>query len=528
MAMADQPEALFQLAQDLESGGNLEAAVEAYRRGLKLAAGTGEAHHNLAHLLRRMGAAGRSLDHARRAAELLPGRPVVWNSLGQSLELSASLLDAEDAFRGALRIDALYAPAAANLGRLLESREQPGEAAEILAPVQAAHPEDPALAINLANAYLGLGRPEDALALLVQAVHRQPDMAPAHNSLGTAHYILRQWRDAAAAFARAIALDPDFAQARENLAQTRFQLGDYRTGWPDYEWRWKNPANALTKITFNQPEWDGAPLGGRTLLLHAEQGFGDSIQFLRFADAIKKQDGRVILACQSELVDLFDGTCQLDQVVSIDGDWPEHQIHAPLLSLPRILGVGGPWLPKQMPYLSAAPRPVIENASGDLRIGIAWAGRKRHQMDAYRNRSCRALDFHRLGKQPGVSLFSLQTGDAGDQCRELMNHCTITDRAPEMTNFTESAALVWTMDIVVTVDTALAHLAGALNKPCAVMLAYTSDWRWNEIDGRNPWYPSILAFRQPTPGDWDGAFSSLIPHLRSGLQIPGESGVKLP
>jgi len=519
--MADSPEKIFQLAQTLDGEGNLEAAADAYRQGLGQAPDTGEAHHNLARVLRGLGLAAESLAHARRAAQLLPGRPVVLNSLGQSLEKSGSLQEAEDAYRDAIQSQPGYAPAAANLGRLLERRERPDAAAEILAPAQAAHPDDVALGVNLANAYLGLGRPEEAVLLLTQAVALAPELAPALNSLGTAQYILRSWADAAASFARAIALDPDFAQARENLAQTRFQLGDYAKGWPDYEWRWKNPDNHLTKIVFGAPQWDGATLAGRTLLLHAEQGFGDSIQFVRFAGAIEKQGGRIVLACQKELVPLLAGACQLDDVVTLDGELPEHQCHAPLLSLPRLLGIAGPWPAIPAPYLSAAPHAAVADASKDLRIGIAWAGRQRHLMDAYRNRSCKPLDFLPLAKRRGISLFSLQTG--GGECPEL----PMTDLAPHMTSFAASAALVQAMDLIVTVDTALAHLAGAVGKPCAVMLAFTSDWRWNEINGRNPWYPDIFAFRQPAPGDWTGAFSDLILAFGKGMPITGQSSLKL-
>ncbi|MBT6290308.1 MAG: tetratricopeptide repeat protein [Rhodospirillaceae bacterium] len=522
--MADSPEKLFQLAQSLESGGDFAAAADAYRRGLELAPDTGEAHHNLAGILRRLGLADESLAYARRAAQLLPGRPPVLNSLGQSLEQSDLAEEAEAAFRDALTSEPNYPPAAANLGRLLERRQRPDEAAAVLAPAQAANPGDAALNVNLANAYLGLGRPDEAASLLNAATALDPDLAPALNSLGTAHYIMHDWAAAAAAFTRAIALDPEFAQARENLAQTRFRMGSYAVGWPDYEWRWKNPDNHLTKINFAAPEWDGKPLAGRTLLLHAEQGFGDAIQFVRFAAAIEKQGGRILLACQKELVSLLTGACKLDDVVALDGPVPDHQCHAALLSLPRMLGITGPWPAGSAPYLSAAPHAAITDVGRtNMRIGAAWAGRRRHFMDAYRNRSCQALDFHALAERPGVSLFGLQTDTAGEGPPFAM-----TDLSPHMTDFAASAALVQAMDIIVTVDTALAHLAGALGKPCAVMLAYTSDWRWNDIYGRIPWYPSVFAFRQPAPGDWSGAFSDLILAFEAGLPIPGGSKLKLP
>ena len=528
--MAQTPETLFELAQNLEDEGNLAEAAEAYRRALSLAPKTGEAHHNLARLLRRLEQTQESLRHARIAADLLPENPAARNSLGQSLEQAGLPDEAIGSYREALRGEPSYIPAAINIGRLLETLDRPDEAAAILAPLQKANPSNGALAINLANAYLGLGRPRDALTLLDGAIQSAAESALALNSLGTAHYILRNWPDAASAFRQAITLDPEFAQAHENLAQTLFQTGNFSDGWPQYEWRWKNPANALTKISFPAPEWDGAPLSGRTLLLHGEQGFGDTIQFMRLAEAIDKQGGKVVLACQQELVGLFQGACHLDGVTTLDGELPEHQLHAPLLNLPRILGLSGPWLPKHMPYLSATAHPVLADLTGQvesLRIGIAWSGRKRHHLDAFRNRSCRAQDFLRLADSPGVSMFSLQTGKPSEQLGEHRNSGELTDLSRYMTDFAESAALVQGMDLIVTVDTALAHLAGALGKPCCILLAYTSDWRWNEIDGRNPWYPSVISYRQPTPGNWEEAFAGLMSALKNGLRFNQDSHFKI-
>ncbi|MEE2759815.1 MAG: tetratricopeptide repeat protein [Pseudomonadota bacterium] len=517
--IAEHPNSLFQLAQSLESEGKLEAAAGAYRRGLQAASETGEAHHNLARLLRRLGQMEESLVHAQRAAQLLPGSSVVLNSLGQSQEREELTTDAEASYKVALDLEPGYAPAAINLGRLLERRERPDAAAKILEPVQALHPDDSSLAVNLANAYLGLGRPTEALKLLRRALGLSPDSALVLNSLGTTHYIMRNWKSAAAAFEKALSLDPEFAQVRENLAQVYFQMGNYSAGWQHYEWRWNNPDNYLTKIEFPTPEWDGAPLNGRSLLLHAEQGFGDSIQFVRFAKAINKDGGKILLACQEELVSLLNGTLELDRVSAFSDSLPHHDCHAALLSLPRLLGIAGPWPAEPHPYLSAVPHNAVPSSPGKMRIGIAWKGRPRHTMDIYRNRSCRPIDFLPLTNIGGATFYSLQTGaEAGD-----LDGLPLIDLAGHMTDFAASANLVQAMDFVVTVDTALAHLAGALGKACAVMVSYTSDWRWNEVDSQNPWYGSVTAFRQPIPGDWAGAFAQLIPTLETDRLAVSES-----
>jgi hypothetical protein len=393
------------------------------------------------------------------------------------------------AYRAALAADPLYRPAASNLARLLVARDEPAAAVRLLEPVAAAAPFDPALAINFANALLGVGRAVEAEQRLRTVAARADAPAQAHNSLGIAQYVRRDFAAAATSFARAVAAAPDFAEAHENRALALLQLGRYAEAWPEYEWRWRNPSNALTKRLFAEPPWDGRPLAGRTLLLHGEQGLGDTVQFVRFAGRVPKDGGRIVLACQDSLVPLMRGVPGIDDVRSLGEALPAFDCQAPLLSLPRLLGTTRESIPDPSPYLSAAPDARIATAPG-LRIGMNWAGRPMHALDPHRNRSCDAVLLASLAR-PGVALYSLQQGAAAPK--------PIIEVPESADSLEAKARMIAALDLVITVDTSIAHLAAALGKPTWVLLPYCSDWRWQAAEA---WYRSVRTFRQSSPGDW--------------------------
>jgi tetratricopeptide (TPR) repeat protein len=424
------------------------------------------------------------------------------NALGRELERTGLLDDAMDAYRRALGHDPAYVPAASNLARLLVARDQAAQAVGLLEPVAAAAPYDMPLAVNYANALLGIGRAAEAAQRLGSVVATGTAPAQAYNSLGIARYVQRDFAGAAQSFEQAIAAASDFAEAHENLAQALLQQGRYRDAWPEYEWRWRNPSNALTKRAFAEPAWDGAPLAGRTLLLHGEQGLGDTIQFVRFARMVPKSGGRIVLACQERLVRLLRTIEGIDDVIALGGPLPAFDCHMPLLSLPRVFGTTFDTIPDPGPYLSAIADSAISSQKG-LRIGLNWAGRPLHAQDPHRNRSCPITHFAGLAGNANLHLYSLQFGPFAADCGDF----PIIDLSSHHADFADTARLVAAMDLIITVDTALAHLAGAMMKPCWVLLPYSADWRWPPSEnGRQPWYSSVRVFRQPTPGNWDQVF----------------------
>ena len=441
--------------------------------------------------------------------------PADFNVLGRQLEAAGKPDSAAEAFRGALSLDPLHRPAAANLGRILLALDRPRDAVAVLEPVAAATPFDLALAVNYANALMGIGRVVEAEQRLHAVIRAGSAPAQAHNSLGIARYIQRDFVGAREAFRAATTADSAFAEAHENLAQALLHLGDYENAWIENDWRWHNPSNALTKRIFTVPEWDGRPLDGRTLLLHGEQGHGDTVQFVRYAAYIPRgTGGKVLLACQEALEPLLSTVPGVDEVHVLGNELPHYDCQAPIVTLPRLLGPRIDSLPFfTEPYIDAVPDPDIAARPG-LKIGINWTGKPLYSDDPHRNRSCPPEYFAILAEKLGATLFSLQFRPSKSE----VARAGAIDLGPRIDSFKDTARFVAALDLVVTIDTALAHIAGALAKPCWVLPPYTADWRWTPLlDGTQPWYPFTRAIRQTTPGDWAGSFERLVPQLSQHL-----------
>ena len=441
--------------------------------------------------------------------------PADFNTLGRQLEAAGKPDSAVEAFRGALSLDPLYRPAAANLGRILVALDRPRDAVAALEAVVAAAPYDLALNVNYANALMGIGRVVEAEQRLHAVIATGAAPAQAYNSLGIARYIQRDFVAAREAFRAATTADSTFAEAHENLAQALLHLGDYENAWIENDWRWRNPSNALTKRIFTVPEWDGRPLDGRTLLLHGEQGHGDTIQFARYAAYIPRgMGGKVLLACQEALEPLLSTVPGVDEVYILGNELPHYDCQAPIVTVRRLLGTRIDNVPFfTEPYIDAVPDPDIAAQPG-LKIGINWTGKPLYADDPYRNRSCPPEYFAILAEKLGATVFSLQFRPAPGE----VERAQAIDLGARIDSFRDTARIVTALDLVVTIDTALAHIAGALAKPCWVLPPYTADWRWTALpDGTQPWYPFTRAIRQTTPGDWAGSFARLVPQLSQHL-----------
>jgi Flp pilus assembly protein TadD len=419
---------------------------------------------------------------------------------------------------------------------------QAGNPAEALVRFQEALVVDPSSAILLLHAGTALHdlkRYDEAVSRYQEAVQINPDMGEVHNNLGTSLMALGRFAEAASCFSlsalllpenpvpltaratalqalgmvaeaeadcrRAIKLDPSFAAAHWNLALNLLLQGQYMEGWQEYEWRWRKPDFTSPARHEDVPLWDGSPLNGRTILLHAEQGFGDAIQFVRYASLVVRQGGDVILECHPQLVSLFQTLEGVRAVIPFGHALPHISCQAPLLSLPRIFGTTLQNIPSACPYVSAAAeqrRKWSELISGDqagLKVGLVWAGK------CYPDplRSCRLEDFTLLGSD-GVTFYSLQLGDERSQLAAPPANMHVVDLTHRIQDFSDTAALIEQLDLVISIDTAVAHLAGALGKPVWVMLPWAPDWRWLRERADSPWYPSMRVFRQKESGEWGG------------------------
>jgi uncharacterized protein (TIGR03032 family) len=348
---------------------------------------------------------------------------------------------------------------------------------------------------------------EEAVTRLQQVLATEPEHAEAHNSLGYCYSRLGQPARAMAAYERAIALQPHYAQAHMNLGLTLLQLGDYPRGFAEYEWRWQT--GPFPPFQCPHPPWDGSPMPTKTLLIHTEQGAGDAIQFARYLPLVAPRCGRLLLVCPEPLMSLF---ATLPDIAQIRGAGTltvaEFDTYLPLLSLPRVWGTTPATVPAAVPYFDVAalrrrkdPTALPHLASsGPPKVGVVWAGSPTYAHD--RQRSCALRDVAPVLRTPGIAWYSLQTGDRSQELAQLPPDLRVQDLAPCLHDFGDTVLLIDQLDLVVTVDTAVAHLAGALGKPVWVLLPAVPDWRWGLEGETTPWYPTMRLFRQGRAGDW--------------------------
>jgi hypothetical protein len=368
-----------------------------------------------------------------------------------------------------------------------------------------------------------MGKLAEAEACLLRGIQLHRSLAEAHSSLGITLMSQGRHEEAVAALLQAVRLKPDFADAHKNLAMAWLQQGTYEKGWREYEWRWRCKKEFVPP-TYPQPRWDGAPLEGRTILLYAEQGLGDTLQFIRYAPLVQRRGGRVVVQCQGPLVTLLSRCAGIDQVVARGSVMPSFDVHAALLSLPGLFGTTLATVPAEIPYLSADEELVQRwrgelNALDGLKVGICWQGSPGYASD--RDRSARLAHFEPLAHVSGVRLLSLQKGPGTEQLPEALGRFPIIDLGTRLDEtsgaFMDTAAVMRSLDLVVSVDTSLGHLAGALGVPVWIAQAFTPDWRWQWGRVDTPWYPTMRFFRQAQWGQWEPVFARMADALRARL-----------
>lgn len=523
------------LGNALRELGDEEAAVIAFRRALEINADFVEAHYNLGLSL---GRDEESIAALNRALDLKPKCPNVCNDLGNALKERGDIEGAAAAYRQALELKSDFAEAHNNLGFVFTMQ---GHIQEAIAEFRTAIELKPALADaynNLAIALHKLGQRKEAIALLHHALQLRSDHVDAQSNLGA---LLKEEGDldeAAIALHRALQLNPNHVQALNNLGavlteqghidgavdsyrralklapdchEAKVDLsmllllsGDFESGWPLYEARLNYISPGKRK--FSQPQWNGEDVLGKRVLVHAEQGFGDSIQFIRYARLIAERGADVIVECQIPLVNLLRGVKDVAEVFALGEALPRFDLHVPMLSQPLIFQTRPESIPAEVPYIFAEPTRCsvwarrLCNRGNHLKVGLAWAGNPAH-------RSTRARDILLSMLRPllgvaGVEFFSLQVGFGSEQIQFLPDSASISDCTCYIQEFADTAALMMQLDLVVSVDTAAAHLAGALGRPVWTLLPFVPDWRWGLGGERTPWYPTMRLFRQSTRNDW--------------------------
>ncbi|MGD0462614.1 MAG: tetratricopeptide repeat-containing glycosyltransferase family protein [Tepidisphaeraceae bacterium] len=432
--------------------------------------------------------------------------------VGIEHELAGRVAEAEKIYRRLL-IEAPQQPDVPNLlGSICAKSDRMEEAEELFRRAVRLNGDFAEYHKNLAAACRRLGKTDEAIAEARRAIELEADYAEAYLNLASALIDAGRQGEAAAAMARTLEIRPDYAEAHYNLAIQLLLHGDFERGWKEYEWRTrlKSPIAARE---FSAARWDGGDLGGKTILLWGEQGLGDVIQFVRYVPRVLERGAKVVLEVFMPLVRLFQHSVQGVKVAIAGQPLPSFDVHFPILSLPLALGTTLAAIPAPTPYL-AAPAELVRlwgrrfNDGGrSLRVGLVWAGRRMHIND--RNRSMRLNQLAGLKDIAGASFYSLQKGPPRAQIADGAFAGRLIDWTDQLDDFADTAGLMANLDLVITVDTAVAHLAGAIGKRTWLLLSTPPDWRWLLERSDSPWYPTMQLFRRNRADDWSGVIASV-------------------
>jgi tetratricopeptide (TPR) repeat protein len=448
--------------------GQPKEAIELIGRAIVIRGNVPSYYANLGEYLRHVGRLDESAANFRRAIEMNGNDPGFHNGFGVTLIALRQIEPAIAEFRSAVRIKEDFAQAHNNLSGALRE----------------------------------VGRLDESLAEVRRAIELQPHMFAAYNHLGLTLYDQGKYREAIEAYSRALAIKQDYPKGHANLSQAYLVLGDYPRGWAEYEWRLQVPSIVGTR-RFERPRWDGSDPAGKTIFVHTEQGFGDMIQFVRFVPELIARGAKVILESPAELVRIFQG---FGEVLSPGQVIPAHDMHCPLLSLAGVFGVTAESIPAPIPYLKGEPSLVeqwsrrFDSSDKRLRVGLVWGGRGTHTND--RNRSMKLRQFGPLASVKQAAFYSLQKGAAAAELADPPPGMQLIDWTAELGDFADTAALIQNLDLLITADTAVAHLGGSMGKPVWVLVPAVPDWRWMLEREDSRWYPTVRLFRQRLVGEW--------------------------
>jgi tetratricopeptide (TPR) repeat protein len=499
--------------------GKLGAALGLFEKALRLDPNSADAHSNLAMTLAMLGRRDEALALFNKAHALNAADWQILNNRGNLLLQLERFEEALASFEQALSM-VPHPSVRLNRGTALAQLRRLDEA---MAEFDAVLAQNPGLAdahFNRGNALTGLGRVEEAVLAYDRALGLRPDYPKALISRGVALQALNRNREAIADFERVLAKDKNNADAHHNAALALLTLGDYVEGLRKYEWRWQR-SGMPARRSFGRPQWLGEfPLAGKTILLHAEQGLGDCIQFVRYVPLLARTGVKVVLEIPRELTALFARVGGVAQVVARGKKLPSFGLptfdfHCPLGSLPLALKTTVATIPCDIPYLAPAPERVAKwrerlAAHPSRRVAIAWSGNRHHPND--RNRSI-ALEQLAPLFACHAGFVSIQHEPSEEDIAVMTGMSQLIHVGSELDDFDDTAAILSLVDLVITVDTSVAHLAGALGRPTFLLLPFAPDWRWLLDREDSPWYPTLRLFRQPAPGDW----ASVIARVRAEL-----------
>ena len=499
---------ILKLALRYHREGNLDYAKYVYQHVLGIDPQNADALHLLGVSVYQSEQYDIAINLITQAIQIDSTKPLFFTNLGNAFQKQGKSEKSVQAYQKAIQIQPDYADAYYNLGNAFQKQ---GKSEKSVQAYQKAIQIQPGYAeayFNLGNSLREQGKLEKSTQALQKAVQIQPGYAEAYFNLGNSLREQGKLKESTQALQKAIQIQPDYADAHFNLAMLLLLQGQFVEGWEKYEWRWDSSLKSQ-KRNFKRPLWDGTSLSSKSILIYAEQGFGDSIQFARYIDLFP-DTATIIVACQPALKSLLKSIECIDTLVTKGEDIPNFDFHAPIVSLPHIFGTVLETIPAKIPYLYPDKNPdfsFLSDDERDLKVGIAWAGSPTHIND--RNRSISLNNFKCLLDIKGCEFFSLQVGEHHRDIKQCGYSRIIKDLGKQFTNFHHTASVILQLDLVISVDTAVAHLAGALGKPVWTLLPFIPDWRWMLNRSDSPWYPSMTLFRQRKRGDWHSVFQEI-------------------
>jgi len=498
-----------------------EEAVAAYQRAVSIKPDYAEAYHNMAVALQSQGQYAAAVEQCKQAISFRPDYAEAYNTMAFSLEKQEQHAKAIENYRQAIRLKPDFAEAYNHLGVILNDQGRSFGAIENYKQALQLDSDYAEVYNNLGIALKEREQFTEAIVNFEQAIRLESTFAEAYYNLANSLQDEGRCPEAIENYKRAIKLKPDYAKAHWNLAHAFLLIGRLAEGWEEYQWR-RNPDLKIISYPhhYEQPYWDGSPFVGKRLFVHYEQGLGDNIQFVRYLPMAKARGGTVIFEARKPLYGLLQGFPGIDELIEAapDGSTPAvtFDFHASPLDMPRIFGTTLETIPADVPYLYTDPTKVKywgDRLAGDnFKVGIVWSGDPRYGND--NARSCPLEHFASLAKLESVQLYGLQKGPAAARAEELAGIVPVENLGEQFEDFTDSAAVVKNLDIVISVDTAVLHLAGAMGKPTWALLPFAPDWRWMLNRQDSPWYPTMRLFRQKKWGQWGTVFQSVAAELK--------------
>jgi len=517
-------EALLQLGAFHHREGRLDQAELFYSTILRVRPDHADSLHFLGVAKYQRGLHPEAIELIAQALRLKPDRSDYVLNLGNALQRSGRLTEAETCYRASIKLGHDAAMALNNLGATLRDLGRPEEAEDSCRAALRLKPDYGDAMNNLGTALADMGRFQEAIDWYRASLKLTPKSVEILNNLGNVLTHLGDLDRAIAAYEAALEILPKSVDVHHNLAMTLLRAGRFEEGWAEYEWRWQSRQLAPVRRKFAQPQWEGEPLGDRLLLVHAEQGFGDTLQFCRYASRI---GGRVVVEVQPELARLLHDLPGVE-VIPRGHPLPKFDVHCPLMSLPGLVEPRPDPANHADPYIFAEPS-LIEvwrarlAPLGGLRVGLVWAGGARPDQPTLeavnRRRSMTLAMLAPLAQVSGVSFVSLQKGAPAAELEGAPDGLVVHDFTAELNDFADTAGLVANLDVVISVDTSVAHLAAALGKTVWMANRFDCCWRWLTDRRSSPWYPTLTQFCQAEPGDWHSVAVDLAAALQHAVDL---------